>query len=159
VNPYLLLALGFVLIFLEFFLPGAILGITGSVFVVISIFLFASQTTSGLWVLVYIIAIIIALAYLIRLALWKIRHSKSKYSIYLDSDQEGYVASSFDTSAIGKTGIVLSDLKPGGYILIDGVQHQALSQSGYITKGSEIEVISGQEESLIVKRIKKELSS
>lgn len=149
-NPYLLLALGFVLIFLEFFLPGAVLGITGSIFVVISILLFALQASSGFWVLLYIVAIFIALVYLVRLALWKIRHSKSRFSIYSGSDQKGYVASSFDASAIGKTGIVLSDLKPGGYVLIDGKQHQALSQSGYITKGTEIKVISGQEESLIV---------
>ena len=62
--------------------------------------------------------------------------------------------SKFEKHAIGKIGIVLTDLKPGGFILIEGKQHQAISQSGYITKGEEVIVVSGQEESLLVKKVK-----
>jgi len=47
----------------------------------------------------------------------------------------------------------LTDLKPGGYILVEGKQHQALSNTGYIVKGKEVKIIGGQEESLIVKQI------
>lgn len=64
---------------------------------------------------------------------------------------EGYVASKFDAAAIGKHGTVLTDLRPGGYILVDGEKHQAISIEGYIFRGSEVEVIGGQEESLMVK--------
>lgn len=151
-NPFVLLVLGLLLIFLEFFLPGAVFGIFGGILVLWSILSFAMESGSAGWTTLYIIAIIIGVAYLIKFALWKIRHSSSKFSIYLDKDQTGYQASTFDKSAIGKQGVVISDLKPGGYILVDGKQHQAISITGYLTKGTEVIVLSGQEESLIVKQ-------
>ena len=153
-NPFILLAIGFLMIFIEFYLPGAILGTVGGVLILLSLILFASQTDSALAVILYTVATAVGLGFLIKYALWKIRHTRPDYSIYSSDAQNGYQASEYDHSAIGKTGIVQSDLKPGGYILIDGVQHQALSQAGYLVKGSEVIVIGGQEESLIVKQRK-----
>lgn len=155
-SPFILLALGLLLIFLEFFLPGAILGICGGILVLWSILSFAIESGSPIMTTLYIIAIAIGIVYLIKFALYRIRHSSSRLSFYLDKDQEGYQASKFDAAAIGKKGIVSSDLKPGGYITIEGKQHQAISISGYLTKGTEVVVLSGQEESLIVKQSKKE---
>lgn len=154
--PFVLLFLGLILILIEFYLPGAIMGVIGSLFILISIILFASQTSSPLIIFLFILGAIVSIGLLIQFALWRIVHAKPEYSIYSDQNQEGYKASGYDKNAIGKTGVVLADLKPGGYILIDGKQHQAISLSGYISKGAEIIVISGQEESLIVKSIKKE---
>lgn len=155
--PFLLLLLGFLLIFFEFYLPGAILGILGSILVVVSVVLFAYQTSSVIAVILFVVGTVAAIVFLIRFALWRIVRAKPERSIYLHKDQEGYQASSYDATAIGKTGIVLSDLKPGGHILIDGKQHQALSIVGYIPKGAEVVVISGQEESLLVKLSKKDI--
>ncbi|MCE5319160.1 MAG: serine protease [Parachlamydia sp.] len=150
-NPYLLWLIGLVLVILEFYLPGAIMGVAGGLLIFISILIFAQESASGLATFLYILGVISSIALAIRFAIWKIRHTKPDYSIYSDNDQEGYVASGYDKTAIGKTGTVLSDLKPGGYILIEGRQHQALSQSGYIVKGSQVKVIGGEGESLIVK--------
>ncbi len=151
-TAYILLFLGLFLILLEFFLPGAIMGVLGGVALLASIFLFA-QTHAWWAVLLFTLMIIICVTLLIRFALWRIVHAKPGYSIYLRQDQEGYQASSFDASAIGKIGEVMSDLKPGGYIIIEGKQHQAISLTGYISKGEKVKVVSGQEESLIVKSI------
>lgn len=153
-TPFIVLALGLLLVFIEFYLPGAVMGIAGGVLIATSIFLFAVQASAVWAVILYVVAICIALAYLIKFALWRIRTTEPEQSIYSDANQSGFVASSYDKTAIGKQGVVLSDLKPGGYVLIDGIQHQALSEEGYITQGSAIEVIGGQEESLIVKSIK-----
>lgn len=155
-NPFLLWFVGLVLVFLEFYLPGAVMGVCGGLLIFISVLIFAQQSASGLATFLYILGVISSIALAIRFALWKIPRTKSDYSIYSDKDQEGYIASGYDKSAIGKTGTVLSDLKPGGYILIEGTQHQALSQSGYIVKGSQVKVIGGEGESLIVKILLKE---
>lgn len=154
--PFLLLFVGLILIFIEFYIPGAIIGIIGSTLILISVILFASQSTSAIAITLYIIGAAVSVGLLIRFALWRIVHAKPDYSIYSDKSQEGYQASSYDAHAIGKTGIVFSDLKPGGYILIDGKQHAAISISGYLPKGIEVKVISGEGESLIVKSLKKE---
>lgn len=153
--PFVLWAIGLLLILIEFYIPGAIMGTAGGILIFISILLFAYQSESPFWVAIYVIAAIVSVAFIIKFALVKIRTAKPSRSIYSNHDQTGYVASKFDHSAIGKKGIVLSDLKPGGYILIEGKQHQAISQSGYLIKGTDVLVIGGQEESLIVKSIEK----
>lgn len=155
-NPFLLWIVGLVLIFLEFYLPGAVMAVGGGLLIFISVLLFAKQSGSGLATLLYILGVVSSIALVIRFAVWKIRHTKSDYSIYSDKDQEGYMASGYERNAIGREGTVLSDLKPGGYILIEGKQHQALSQSGYIVKGTQVKVIGGEGESLIVKILHKE---
>lgn len=150
-SPYLLLLLGLLLIFLEFYVPGAVMGVCGGIMVFISIVLFALQSQSVILTLFYIIGVIICLVILFKFALWRIRTAKPGHSIFSDSSQEGFVASHFDTLAIGKKGIADTDLKPSGHIIVDGKRLQAISQSGYIIKGSEVIVIGGQEASLIVK--------
>lgn len=154
--PYLLSAVGLLLIFLEFYLPGAIMAIMGSILLVAAIILFANTSGSGLAFLLFLVGNCVAVYLVIRLAIWRIKSSSTSFGIYSDSSQVGYVASTFDKTAVGKTGIVKTDLKPGGHVIVDGVVQQAISESGYITKGTEILVIGGQEESLIVKALKKE---
>lgn len=149
-NPYILLAVGLLLVFIEFYVPGAIMGTIGLILIAASLVFFTIQNDYPLAIALYIIGIGISLGFLIKFALWRIRTSKGASSIYSDDSQAGYQASFVDKTLIGKKGIVLSDLKPGGYILIDEQQHQAISQSGYIPKGSEILVIDAQEESLVV---------
>ena len=152
-NAYLLLIFGLILVYLEFYLPGAILGILGSALLFASIMIFIVEHDSWISILFFIIALFSLIAILIKFALWQIRNAKPNSSIYQSSSQEGYKASHFDENAIGRKAIVLSDLKPGGFILIDGKQLQAISETGYIVKGSEVIVISGQETSLIVKQV------
>lgn len=153
-TPFIVLAIGLLLIFIEFYLPGAVMGISGGILVATSIFMFAMQADAAWALLLYIAAVAVLLFYLVKFALWKIRTTNAEYSIYSDDSQDGFVASSYDKSAVGKEGVVLSDLKPGGYVLIDNIQHQAISEGTYIVKGSPVVVIGGQEESLIVKLIK-----
>ena len=157
--PFIFLVLGLLLILVEFYLPGAVMGVTGGILVLTSIVLFAMQTDSLILIALYIIAVCASIWFLVKFALWRIRTAKPNRSIYLNSDQKGYYASSFDSSMIGKKGVVATDLKPGGHILIEGKRLQAISQNGYLVKGTEVIVLSGQEESLIVKPIKKDIVS
>lgn len=153
-NPYILLGIGLILIFLEFYLPGAILGTLGAIFVIGSYVVMAKNGSLPEF-LFFLGGSFIAIYALIRFALWRIPRASPGTSIYLKGDQEGYIASTFDQSAIGKTGVVLTDLKPGGYILVDGTQHQAQSVVGYITKGEKVKVIAGEGDSLLVQKEKK----
>lgn len=155
-NPYVLLIVGLVLILLEFYLPGAVMGTAGGLLVLASLFLAVIQFQSTWWILFFFIVALASVAAVIKFALWKIPRTKS---IYSSGDQTGYQASSFDASAIGKKAVVLSDLKPGGYILVDGKQEQAISESGYIAQGEEVIVLRGEGESLIVMKFNAEKSN
>ena len=150
-NPFFLVFLGLLLIFIEFYLPGMVMGIIGAIIIFASIILFAVQQHSPLEVFLFISAVFASLAFLISFTLKRIPKAKANSSIYLKSDQEGYFASSYDAKLVGKKGKALSDLKPSGYIYIEGQQYQAISQSGYIVKGTEITVIGGRGAYLIVK--------
>jgi membrane-bound ClpP family serine protease len=150
---------GLILILLEFYIPGAIMGILGGIAILAGIVMFASQTSSLTAIILFVIGTAVAVGLLIRFAIWRIVHAKPDYSIYSDHDQEGYQASSYDQTAIGKTGIVIADLKPGGFIVVEGRQHPAISLSGYIPKGEHVTIVGGQEQSLMVKLIKKEQKS
>lgn len=154
--PFLMSAIGLFLIFLEFYLPGAIMAVLGSILLIASVFIFASDYGSGIPFLLFVIGNAIAVYFVIKFAIWRIKSSSTKFGIYSDSSQVGYVASSYDKTAVGKRGVVKTDLKPGGHVLVDGVVQQAISESGYLAKGTEILVIGGQEESLIVKEFKKD---
>lgn len=128
------------------------MGTAGGLLILSGIF-FAVITYEHTWeVVAYILVAIISTILLIRFALWRIPRVKPDSSIYSDAAQDGYKASTFDATMIGKTGIVLSDLKPGGYIAIEGQQLQALSESGYIAQGEKVLVLRGEGESLIVKK-------
>jgi membrane-bound serine protease (ClpP class) len=153
-NPFILLVIGFVLIFFEFYLPGAVMGIAGGVFVLLSLISFALASESPVAVGVYAIAIGISLYFLIKFAIWRIRTAKPSRSIYSADSQDGagYQAVNYDQTAIGKEGIVLTDLKPAGFIMIEGKQHPAISREGYLSKGVKIKVIGGEESNLIVRK-------
>jgi membrane-bound ClpP family serine protease len=148
--PFFLLTIGCFLIFCEFYLAGLVVGTLGGVLVFASIILFAIQYESTIALMAYIIIVGIILFYLCKFALWKVRATKSKSSLYSENNQEGFIAATFDKSTIGKVGVVIADLKPGGYILIEGKKHAAISLSGYLPNGSVVRVIGGEGESLTV---------
>ncbi|MCB1110581.1 MAG: serine protease [Chlamydiia bacterium] len=140
--------LGLVLIYLEFFVPGGILGTLGGVAFILSAILFAWEA-GHLWMGVVFIGVMVCLLLVsIRLALWKL---KKKPALFASDAQSGYVASSYDASLIGKEGEALTDLKPSGHIMVEGERYQAVSESRYIKKGEPVKIIGGEGARLICK--------
>lgn len=149
---------GLILIHLEFFLPGSIMGISGGLALVASVVVFLFAEPHPVALVIFIVAVLILLFIDIKLALHFVRRTKKKGTVFLDSDQEGYQASAFHKHLVGKKGVALSDLKPSGHIRVEGKYLQATSKVGYIHKGASIEVVSGEGAHLIVKEIKEEKS-
>ncbi len=79
--------------------------------------------------------------------------SGSKDTLLLSSTQEGYQASEYDKKLIGAMGVSITDLGPSGFITIEGVRIQALSEAGYVEKGSRVVIERGQGSYLIVRKI------
>lgn len=69
----------------------------------------------------------------------------------LESDQEGYVSGEVDRSLIGKRGVAYTDLKLSGYVEIEGIPFQAVSQSGYLSKGCCVTIVGSEGAHFIVK--------
>lgn len=149
--PFILLAVGLLMIFLEFFLPGGIVGAAGGVFVLVGVILFAVHAKSALSVVLFTAGALILVGILIAFAIWRIKRGKVK-GIFLNTEQSGYVASEYAKELIGEEGIALSDLKPAGHILVNKKHYQAVSKMGYVKKGSKIKVVGGEGAHLIVNR-------
>lgn len=147
---FLLAIVGMILIFLEFFLPGAVLAVIGALALLVSLGLFFAKYPAFLGVL-YLFSLLLVLFFTCKLAIWRIKSSRCKGNFYHSEDQEGYLASSFDISLIGKEGVVSTELKPAGHILIGGQLYQALSETGFIEKGNSVKVVGGKGSHLIVR--------
>ena len=144
--PFVLGFFGLVLVFLEFFVPGGILAVLGSLCLVGSL-IWTALSFSMLTVLVYFVIALVAFVFTVRFALYKV---KQKH-ISLESDFEGSTANVFDASLINEAGVVLSDLKPSGFIKVNNQRVQAVSECGFIKKGKKITVTNGKSSYLIVK--------
>lgn len=138
-----------ILIYLEFFLPGAILGIFGGVGLFLSILLFLWESAHLWQIISFVVLICFCLVLTVKLALWKL---KQKPAFFAKQEQSGYVASEFDSALIGKCGEALTDLKPAGYVQVEGARCQAVSESLYIKKGDSIKVVGGEGARLIVRK-------
>jgi membrane-bound ClpP family serine protease len=146
----LLLAVGLILVFLEFFLPGAVFATLGTISLLASAVLFFMDY-SFQWGLLYCLGVMLLIFAICKCAIERLKRSKIKGDFYSGQDQEGYSASFFDSSLIGKEGIVSTELKPAGHIVIEGQMYQARSERGFISKGSIVKIVGGQGSYLIVR--------
>lgn len=154
----LLLALfGLTMIFLEFFVPGGILAVLGAMAILAGTMLLSLWGPGWNVAGPYLIVCLMLTALTCYIAIRRIKKSGKKDSFYHSKDQEGYVPFSLSKKLIGKKGVAASDLKPSGHVLIEGDPFQAVSERGYITKDTEIQVISLGSAYLIVKPIKESL--
>lgn len=138
--------MGLFLVYLEFFFPSGILGVMAAAGLMTSIIAFAFQGHAWGWIALYSIVLLMATGVVCMCAFSKVRKK-----ISLESDQEGFVAASYDEKLIGKEGVVLTDLKPSGDILIEGVRLAAFADSGYLSKDTPVVVIGGRGSMLVVK--------
>lgn len=131
---------GLFLIYLEFFLPGAIMAIGGSLLLIGSIVLFHMERPGFLSLTLYLLSLSAAVYALVRFALWRVRSAAHKKTEAHRAPKE----------MIGKSAKAATDLKPSGQISIDDRLYHALSESGAIEKGSDVTVVGGEGTHLIV---------
>lgn len=149
----ILLLLGLVSVAIEFFTPGGLFAVIGGLLIV-SASVYAAVGTGSVLVGFLFFAFGGALVVLLIFVMMKwLRQGRFRHSIYSAENQEGYVASSWDRNLIGKRGTVATELRPGGHIRIEGRQYGAISQSGLLEKGETVEVIGGEGDTLLVKKV------
>ncbi len=148
---FILLFVGLLLIFLEFYTPGGILAVVGAIVLISACITFFATSPSTLFSFAFLLLAICGIIFVIWFALRRIKKSSSQNTFYLSKDQEGYQSSHFDTHLIGKQGIAITDLGPSGFILISNVRYQVTCHGPYLNKGQKVEVIGGEGAHLIVK--------
>lgn len=145
---------GLVLIVIEAIVPGfGLPGISGTILVLVGIVL----ATDSLGVALFSLSIAIIITTIITIILVKIGfRSKLLDSFILTGEnkkQEGYISSRSKGSYLKKIGVTATELRPSGFINIDGERIDALSDEGFIPSGASIEVIRVEGSKIFVRRI------
>ena len=65
----------------------------------------------------------------------------------------GYVSAEEKPELVGKTGEVLTELRPAGSILLDGVPVDVVSEGAFLEKGEQVRVISVQGSRVVVRKV------
>lgn len=145
-----LFVIGIVMLLLEIFLPGGIVGTLGVISMVTGLVLAAYDTEQGLAslgiaALITVIVVAVLIKYLGVRGMW------SKFILKSEQSKEsGYVAPKDQRSLLGKEGIAITPLHPSGMIRIDGKRIDAVSAGGFIQAGTSICVIQVEGTRIVV---------
>jgi len=137
----LLLILGLMMVCLEVFIPGGIVGTLGAFALVGCVILaFVNQgTTFGLYwlagvMVITMIGLFLSIKYLPR--------SPAGRRLFLNSSERGYSASEGGLpELLGKAGTALTDLRPAGMVDLEGNRIDVVTGGEYLPKGTKVEII------------------
>lgn len=68
------------------------------------------------------------------------------------TSERGYVSAESKPELVGKTGVVLTELRPAGSILLDGVPVDVVSEGAFIEKGEQVRIVSVQGSRVVVRK-------
>ena len=152
----LIFLIGIGLIFVEVLIPGfGIAGISGIVAIIAGIIIAMNSIEVALKSLS--VAIVIS-AVIITFIIKRSKNSKFiKNSLLLNShkSEKGYLSVDNSTLKKGDIAVTTSVLKPTGFIEFNGEKFEAISEDGFIEKGSKVEVSKTEGFKNFVRRIEK----
>lgn len=145
---------GLILLVIEAIVPGfGLPGISGIILVLVGTVL--AMESLGVAVLSLSIAIIITT--IVSIVLVKMGYKSKLFNkIILEAeqkDEKGYLSVDSMDQYIDKDGISLTELRPSGFIEIDGKRLDALSDSGFIPKDTTIKVVRVEGSKIFVRRM------
>jgi len=151
-----LLALGFAMIVLEIFVPGAVLGILGTVFLIAGVWLSFRMygAEKGVWIFV---ATTISVFVIVSVALKVLPHTRMGKRILLSETVEGGphdpAAEQERQRLLGRQGMAITDLRPSGKGSIEGKRWDIVSDGGYVVEGESFRVIRVEGLRIVVSRL------
>lgn len=135
-----LFVFGILLMILEIFLPGGIVGAIGFISIVSGLVMAAYDTQQGLASLGIAVLVTVVVTYF----LVKKFGFKGLINRFIlgeaQTNEQGYVAPKNQSDLVGKKGVALTPFRPSGTAKIDGTRVDAVSAGGFITAGTPIVV-------------------
>jgi len=147
---------GLVLICLEVFVPGGILGTIGFFLIVGSVWIAFVQLGSVGGSYFLIGGLVLAMASLYVVMRFGTKTGLSR-KLFLQSTERGFRATSENLEDLkGKTGISLTTLRPSGKALIDGRKVNVVTEGVFLSKDCKIKVVMLEGNRVVVRKIDEE---
>lgn len=149
-----LFVVGIVLIILEFFVPGGIVGILGLLAITGSLFLATDNIVHMGVSILTSIGIAIATSIIMAKVLGK-RMKIFRKIVLRDSTstESGYVSNKNRTELIGLEGIAITPLRPSGTVLIEDERIDVVSEGSFIQKDKKVKIIKVEGSRIVVREI------
>lgn len=144
--------IGLILLILEIFVPGGIIGLIGGSLMIASL-LFAGESVTHMAYSI-IIAMFIALVGMVIIMKFfgKKLHVFNKLVLKdATTTEEGYVSNENRLDLIGKTGVTQTAMRPSGVILVDNERIDAVSEGSFINKDKQIVIIKVEGSRIVVR--------
>jgi membrane-bound serine protease (ClpP class) len=161
----LLFIIGLGLILLEVFvIPGfGVAGISGIILVIVSLFLslvgedpFLDMQAVSMAIIQLSVALLLSLVFIFLLAKYLPKSNIFKKFILSEEEKSvaGYTSRKDAKELLGAKGVSLTTLRPAGTAEINGKRVDVVTDSEYIERGKEIEVVEVQGMRIVVREIK-----
>ena len=147
-----LIVIGFVLAFIEIFVPGGLLGSLGAMLVIAGVFGAGLTYGATAGLMTGLGCFVGGLLFFI---LWIRYFPTSRFGSILNLDtvigkNSGYVSQDLELSRIvGSKGIAVTDLRPSGTIEIEDERFDVVTDGGFVEKGENV-VVTGVDSNRIV---------
>lgn len=148
----ILFLVGIGLVLLEFFLPGGIAGTIGFLAIIASFFL-ASGDVEHMAIAIFIALVAGFIACVILIKVFGKKMTAFNRLILTDSTntESGYVSNINRNDLIGKVGMLVTDLRPAGTLLLEGERIDVVSEGGFVMKGTHVKVIKTEGSRIVVR--------
>jgi len=149
-----LFLLGIVLLVLEIFVPGGILGLFGIIALITGIMLTVDSLTKGL-LLVSLLLISLLGLFAVSFRLPQTRFIWERFALKTcQTQKEGYVTPNRSYEVfLDKQGIALCQLHPAGTADFDGERLDVVTEGAFVLSGSRIKVIAVEGTRVIVRQV------
>ncbi|HEY4552932.1 MAG TPA: nodulation protein NfeD [Bacillaceae bacterium] len=150
----ILFVLGIILIAAEFFLPGGVAGILGTVAVIGSM-LMAGENVVHMAISIIIALFLGALSIIIMVKVFGKRMNIFKKLILTDSTntESGYVSNVNRLELIGREGVTVTELRPSGTVKVEDERLDVVAEGSFIERGTAVKIVKVEGSRIVVREI------
>ena len=150
----IMLVIGLILVVLELFMPGGIIGFIGVALIVVSLLMAGANFVHMAYsILIAIILAILGMVILMKFFGKKLHMFNKLVLTDATTTEEGYVSNVNRLDLIGKVGVTVTQMRPSGVIMIDLERIDAVSEGSYIDVDKKIEVVKVEGSRIVVRQI------
>jgi membrane-bound serine protease (ClpP class) len=146
-----LLVIGLLMVCLEIFIPGGIVGTLGGIALIASIILgFTNKGTEfGMY---WLMGVLVLTLLGIFLSIKFLPRSPAGKRLFLRADESGYKSTEEGLAdLLGQEGIALTYLRPSGMVEINGKRLDVVTGGEFLPRGTKVEVIEIEGNRVVVK--------